>query len=261
MQPLIDAAASILTGDLDVAGLAALALFALLLAVFTRRARKGHRFPLRPIAAYERIRELVSQSLESGQPIHVGLGSGRIGSEATPETLMGMTVFDYVAGHAAAYNQPILGTAGEGTVLLAAQGVLQRARQKAGFSDRYRGDEVSFSGPGPMAYAAGATDAVTRDQHLASILLGRFGNEGLWIAESLQGLGVVQLGGTAAPDAVALMHTALDESVLGEEVFAAGAYLHRPSHLGSLAAQDAIRIAATLAIIAAVVAVSLGWLS
>jgi len=69
------------------------------------------------------------------------------------------------------------------------------------------------------------------------------------------------LGGTAAPSAMALMQTTLDESVIGEEVFAAGAYLHRPTHLGSLATQDAMRIVAILAIITTVVVTSLGYLS
>ena len=84
MQPLIDAVDSFLSGELDFIGLGVLALFCVLFLVFTHRARTGRRFPLRPIAAYESIRQLVSQSLESGRPIHVGMGSGRVGSEATP---------------------------------------------------------------------------------------------------------------------------------------------------------------------------------
>ena len=261
MQLLIDAMDLLLSTGLDLAALGVLVLFCLLFIIFTRRARTGRRFPLRPIAAYDNIRQLVSQSLESGQPIHVGMGSGRVGSEATPEALMAMTVFDYVANHAAAYNQPVLGTTSDGTILSAAQGILQAARQEAGFADSYDGRELNFCGPEPMAYAAGTMDAITRRQHVANILVGRFGHEGLWIGQSVQGQGMVQLGGTTAPSAAALMQTTLDESVVGEEVFAAGAYLHRPSHLGSLATQDAMRIVAIVAIIAAVVMASLGYLS
>ena len=53
----------------------------------------------------------------------------------------------------------------------------------------------------------------------------------------------------------------LDETVVGEDVYAAGAYLHRPSHLGSLAAQDILRIVIVLSIIVGVVMVSLGYWS
>jgi len=261
VHPLIEAMNSLLASSPDITALAVLVLFCLLFIIFTHRARIGHHAPLRPIPVYETLRQLVSQSLESGQPIHIGMGSGQVGSEATPEALMGLTVFEYVAGNAAAYDQSVLGTTSDGTILSAAQGILQTARREAGFAERYSGSELNFSGPDPLAYAAGTSDAVAHDQHLASILLGRFGHEGLWIAESLQDRGIVQLGGTTDPSAVALMRTALDESVIGEEVFAAGAYLDRPSHLGSLATQDVMRILAILAIIGGVVMASLGYLS
>ena len=261
MQLLIEAVESLLSSHLDLTPVAVLAVSCLLFLVFTRRAKRGHRFPLRAISAYERVRQLVSQSLETGQPIHVGMGSGRVGSRATPEALMGMTLFDYVARHAAAHNQSVLGTTADGTILSAGEGILQAARREAGFAQGYARRELNFYGPEPMVYAAGAMDAISRRRHLGNILLGRFGHEGLWIAESVQDQGMVQLGGTTAPSAIAVMQTTLDESVVGEEVFAAGAYLHRPSHLGSLATQDAMRVIAILVIIAAVVMTSLGYLS
>jgi len=260
MQPLIDAMESLLSGGLNITALAVLALFCLLLVVFNGRAKRGHRFPVRAISAYKSIHQLVSRSLESGQPIHVGMGSGRVGTEAMPEALMGLTVFDYVARHAAAYDQAVLGTTADGTILSAAQGVLQRAREEAGFAERYAGKELRFYGPDPLVYAAGTAGAITRDQHLANILVGRFGHEGLWIGEAAQGQDMVQLGGAVSPSAIALMQATLDECVIGEEVFAAGAYLHRRSHLGSLATQDTMRILAILAIIASVVMASLGYL-
>ena len=58
--------------------------------------------------------------------------------------------------------------------------------------------------------------------------------------------------------AQALLQFSLDEAVIGEEVYAAGAYLHRPSHLGSLATEDIIRIVLILSIVAGVIMISLG---
>ena len=69
----------------------------------------------------------------------------------------------------------------------------------------------------------------------------------------------MQLGGAVDPSAQALLQFSLDDTVIGEEVYAAGAYLHRPSHLGSLATQDVIRIALILSIIAGVIMISLGY--
>ena len=257
MQPVIQMIAS----NVDLAALAMLLIFAPLLVFFTLRAKSGRRFIMRTIPAYERLRQLVSHAAETGKPIHVGMGSGRIGTKSTPEALMGLTAFDYVARHAARYNQEVLGTTGDATILAAAQGTLQRARQEVGFPELYKNREVRFYGPDPLAYAGGTRRALDRDKHLASVLIGQFGAEGLWIAESTNCQGIPQIGGTSAPSAAALMYTSLDEIVIGEEVFAAGAYLHRPSHLGSLATQDLIRIITILSIIAGVVLTSLGYWS
>jgi hypothetical protein len=249
---------SLLPAGQDAAALAILLVILPLFLIFTVRAKGGAYFPLRPLPAYARLQELVHQAIESGKPIHVGLGSGEVGGPATTEALMGLTVFDYVARHAAASNQTVLGTTGDPTILATAQGVLQRARMEAGYPEYYQGREVSYAGPDPLAYAASAADAVGREAHTANVLLGRFGAEGLWMAEAMRTPAMAQLGGSSDPRGVALLAASLDEVVIGEEVFAAGAYLHRPSHLGSLAMQDMLRMVMILSILVGVILFSLG---
>jgi hypothetical protein len=245
--------------SVDVVALVLLLIFLVLFLIFTVRAKSGARFRLRPIAAYARLQQLISQATESGRPIHVGMGSGEIGSSSTTEALMGLTVLDLVARHAAASDMPVLGSTGNPTVLAAGQGVLQVARREAGYAESYTGRELGFYAPVPLAYAAGVEQDLMRNKYLASILLGRYGTEGLWISESVGAQPMVQLGGTVEPTAQALLQFSLDEAVIGEEVYAAGAYLHRPSHLGSLATQDSVRIVLILSIIAGVIMLSLGY--
>ena len=259
MEAFFQSINALLPGTVDVAAIAMLLVFVPLFVALSLRAKDGRRFPLRPIAAYRRLQEMVSQAAESGQPIHVAMGVGRLGSDATPESLMGLTMFDYVARRASAANHPALGTVGEATILPAAQSVLHQARDEAGFGERYTGREVQFYGSDPLAYAAGAYAATARQRPVGSALLGRYGSEGLWLAESTAGLGMTRIGGAADPASAALLAVSLDDLLIGEEVFAAGAYLHRPSHLGSLATQDVFRIVAILAIILGVVLTSLGY--
>ena len=249
----------LLASTIDVAALAVLLIFVPLFVLFTVRARGGRPSSLRPIRVYERIRQSLSQAAETGQAVHVGLGSGQIGAEATPEALMGITVFDYVARNAAQCDYPVQGTTGDATILAASQGILRRSRRDAGAPERSVGQEISFYGPEPFAYASGTLAALSHQEHLANVLVGRFDAEGLWMSESVGSQEMTQLGGTIDPSAAALMLASLDESVIGEEVFAAGAYLHRPSHLGSLAAQDSMRIVIILSILAGVVMASLGY--
>jgi hypothetical protein len=252
--------AGVLTrGDADLIAVALLLIFAALLAILTLRARRGPWFAMRPIRAYERLRRLASRAAESGQPIHVALGSGQLGSPSTPEALMGLAVYDYLARRAAPYGQAAPASTGSPTILAAAQGVLLDARQNMS-ADGYTAREVVFAGPDAMAYAAGTAEELRQREYTASVMLGQFGSEGLWIAEAAARRGLPRLGGTSEPAAMALLAVAVDEPVIGEEIYAAGAYLERPSHLGSLAAQDAMRALLLLAMIAGVAAVSLGYL-
>lgn len=255
---LPSALGSALPTSIDVAALAMLLILVPLFVSLSLRAKAGRRIPLRPIAAYSRLKALVSQGTESGEPVHVAMGVGRLGTDATLESLMGLTMFDYVARRASAANQPILGTVGDATILPAAQAVMQQAREEAGHGERFSGREVQFYGPEPLAYGTGAYAAVARQRPRGSALLGRFGTEGLWLAESAAGLGMARLGGTTDPSSAALLALSVDSPLIGEEVFAAGAYLHRPSHLGSLATQDIFRLVAILSIVLGVVLTSLG---
>lgn len=240
----------------DVVALLTLFVSALMFTIFTIRAKRDGRFPLRPIAVYERMRRLVSHAAESGQPLHVSVGSGLIGMETTPQALMGITAADYLARRSTEHAYPLVGTAGSPTVFATTHGILQRAETLPGEEG---GGKVHFYGPDPFAYAAGTHATLRERDPLAHIALGEFNAEGLWISEAPSGRGFLQLGGTSDPSSAMLMWLSLDEAVVGEELYAAGAYLHRPSHLGSLATQDYLRVVFIFSIIAGVVMASLGY--
>lgn len=258
MNPVAQLLAPISLASLDMSALAVLLVFVPLFVLFTVRAKSGRRFTLRPIAAYDQLRRLVSQAIESGRPIHVGLGAGHAGTEETAESAAGLVVFDYVARHAAASSQGVLGTVGDGATLGACQGLLRAARGEAGFAESYRPTEVVFGGPDPFAYAVSAARAVKSAEHTASVLIGRFGSEALWLGGALSASRIPQVGAATDPVTASLVVGGLDYALVGEEMFAAGAYLHRPSHLGSLATQDVVRVVAIAAIVAGVLLTSLG---
>jgi hypothetical protein len=241
----------------DVVALLTLFVSASLFTVFTIRAKKRGRFPLRPIGVYEKMRRLVSHAAESGQPLQISAGSGQIGTEMTPQALMGVTAVDHLARRSTDYAYPVVGAAGSPTVFATAHGILQGtegAPGEPGADKTFR-----FYGPDPFAYAAGTYDTLQEKQPLAHIALGQFDAEGLWISEAASAREVLRLGGTSDPSSAMLMWLSLDEAVIGEELYAAGAYLDRPSHLGSLATQDYLRIVLILSIIAGVVMASLGY--
>ncbi|MEA3407787.1 MAG: DUF6754 domain-containing protein [Chloroflexota bacterium] len=240
----------------DVVALLTLFVSALMFIVFTIRAKGGASIPLRPIGVYEQMRRLVSHAAESGQSLHISAGSGCIGAEATPQAVMGLTAVDYLARRSAEYAYPMMSTAGSPTVFATTHGILQQAEGARGEAG---GVGVRFYGPDPFAYAAGTYDTLQEKQPLAHIALGQFGAEGLWISEATNMRDGLRLGGTSDPSSAMLMWLSLDEAVIGEELYAAGAYLHHPSHLGSLATQDYLRAVLIFSIILGVVVASLGY--
>ncbi|MBM3187625.1 MAG: hypothetical protein FJZ90_02765 [Chloroflexi bacterium] len=254
MQTLVQ----VLLSSVDVAALAMLIVFIPTFLLFTLRARSGRRFALRPISIYARFREMISQATESGRPVQLCMGTGQIGTGATAEVVAGLTMFEFAARQAALGDASLQGVTGDATVLAAARGALQRESRLAGAGERDLGREVHFCGPTGMPYAAGSLDTLRVYGPLGNTLIGPHDAEGLWIAEACSRSSMQQVGGTADPAAAALMRLALGEVLVGEEVFAAGAYLHRPSHLGSLAAQDLMRLVIMIAIGFGIVIASLG---
>lgn len=253
--------------DIDIASLAMLLILCFPFVYLTLRARAGHSAPLRSISTYDAIQRLADEATESGYPAHVALGSSQVGASETPEASMALVVCDQMTRQAANANLPTLTTTSSPTLLAAAQGTHQEAHRAAGYPERYSGNELAFSGPEPLAYAAHTAELLSRRTVQGNILLGHLGVEGLWIAETLaketgneQPI-PIQVGGTSDPSAAALMHLALDHSIVGEEVYAAGAYLGRASHLGSLATQDLARVVVILSIIVGSVMTTLGYWS
>ncbi len=241
-----------------------LAVLAMLLAVagilafLTLRYAARPSAPLRRIEAWERLKELANRAAETAQPIHVALGAGPWEGLPIAEALMGWVALGYVARRAAACAQEALVTAGDGVLWAGAQGILNEARRQAGIIVPTALPEVRFSGPDPMAYAVGAVETARDRPCTAHLLAGHFGPEGLWLAQAAAQTGAPRLGGTADALTGALLYASLDEAVFGEDLFAAGAYLDQPHHLGSLFTQDLLRSVIIVLILGGTVLASLG---
>ena len=81
-------------------------------------------------------------------------------------------------------------------------------------------------------------------------LLGAFYAESLILAETGNSIGAIQIAGTAKPPQLPFFVAACDYTLIGEELFAASAYLSKePRMLGSLKGQDAGKGIAILFII------------
>jgi hypothetical protein len=101
-----------------------------------------------------------------------------------------------------------------------------------------------------MAYAAGAMPAIHDEQVSANILAGHFGSEVALLTEAGERSRSLTVAGSDSIPAQAVLYATSDEPLLGEELYAGGAYLGAgPAHEASLRMQDILRWVLVVAIV------------
>lgn len=220
------------------------------------------RFPLRrPIAAFDIIRAALGRGAETGRALHISPGAGTIGSgmgyrATTTETIAGLLAVEAVANEAAMNGAPILVSSGDAVAHIALLGSLRQVYQRAGHSQDYDPARVQLlAHQDELAYATGVTTLYARQPIEASQMIGSFGQAFLLMGEDGAQRDIPQLTGATAPDALALMMVINPKATLiGEEVYAAEAYLSSASvPQARLMTHDALRTTLILLIIGGIV--------
>ena len=119
--------------------------------------------------------------------------------------------------------------------MAAARETVEASYLAAGRPDAYQADRIHYLTDEQFAFVAGVTGYMVREEPAACIYMGGFYAESLILAETGNHIGAIQVAGTAMPFFVA----ACDYTLIGEEFFAASAYLSDdPMQIGSLKGQD-----------------------
>ncbi len=228
-----------------------LALSALILVVLLiLHGRKGQRPKMRPLPAFQGLRDEIERAAESGKPLHIALGSGGLNGEDTVTSLAGLQIVEALADAAVSYNIPPIITVGHPTLFPLAQDALRRAYDRQELTELYNPAQVRFVAPSPMAYAAGAAHVVAAEGVTASVTVGAFGSEVSLITDAGARRDVLQFAAAAAPQALGALYPTTDRLAVGEELYAIGAHTTGKRHyLASLVAQDVLRVILVLIII------------
>ena len=121
--------------------------------------------------------------------------------------------------------------------------VVRDAYRVEGKSSHFDPRNTIFLSDEQFAYAAGYAGMVQRERAGSAFLFGSFAAESLVLAEAGQQAGAMQVAATTSPEQVAFFISACDYTLIGEELFAASAYLTKePVQLGSLIAQDRAKL-------------------
>ncbi len=130
---------------------------------------------------------------------------------------------------------------------------VQEAYLEAGRPDLFTNDVVSYVTYDQFAYTASVTGMMVRERPAANFLIGAFHAESLLLAETGQTTGAIQIAGTAEVAQLPFFAVVCDYTLIGEELFAAGAYLSQePAMLGSIKGQDFTKAGLIIVIVAGV---------
>ncbi len=223
---------------------------------FIWRARAGKKLFVRKIAGLDAVDEAIGRATEMGRPILFIPG---IQDMDDVQTIAGLTILGRVAKQIADYDTRIRMPVSRSLVMTAARETIKAAYQIAGRPDAYSDDMVNYVTDEQFGYVAAVDGIMVREKPATIFLLGAFFAESLILAETGNSIGAIQIAGTARPAQLPFFIAACDFTLIGEELFAASAYLSgEPKQLGSLKGQDVGKGLAMAAILLGVLSVTLG---
>ncbi len=222
---------------------------------YVETAKRGKKLFVRKIAGLEAIDEAVGRATEMGRPVLFIPG---ISDMDDVQTLAALTILGRVSRTIADYDSKIFMPVSRSLVMTAARETIKTSYQAAGRPDAYSDDMVNYVTDEQFGYVAAVDGLMVREKPATVFLLGAFFAESLILAETGNSIGAIQIAGTARPAQLPFFIAACDFTLIGEELFAASAYLSgEPRMLGSLKGQDVGKAIAMITILLGVVAVTL----
>ena len=191
---------------------------------------------LRPIPALQAVDEAVGRATEMGRPcVFV---TGVVDIDEMP-TIAGLTVLSRVARTVAEYDADLIVPTSRSLVMTAARETVQGAYLAAGRPEQFRPDSVHYVTDEQFGFASAVVGTIVRERAAACFYFGQFYAESLVLAETGQTVGAIQIAGTNETSQLPFFVAACDYTLIGEEFFAASAYLSgEPQQLGSIKGQD-----------------------
>ena len=212
--------------------------------VFISLAKGGRKLFLRRIGGLQAIDEAIGRATEMGKSILFIPG---IQDMDDVQTVAGITILGRIAKTIAEYDTKINMPVSRSIVMTTARETIKEAYLSAGRPDAYSDDMVHYLTDEQFGYVAAVDGIMVREKPATCFYLGAFFAESLIMAETGNSIGAIQIAGTAMPAQLPFFVAACDYTLIGEELFAASAYLSgEPKQLGSLKGQDVGKVIAMI---------------
>jgi hypothetical protein len=199
-------------------------------------AKRGSVMRVRRIAGLEAVEEAVGRATEMGRPILYVPG---IQDMDNVQTIAGVTILNRVARSVAEYDAQLFVPTARSLVMTACREAVQAAYYGVGRPESFDQERIRYITDEQFGYTAFVAGYMVRERPATCIYMGQFYAESLLLAETGNSVGSIQIAGTAETSQLPFFVAACDYTLIGEELFAASAYLSgEVVQLGSLRGQD-----------------------
>ena len=209
--------------------------FSITILVYIALARRRDLY-IRRIAGLEALDEALGRATEMGKPVLFAHGLAGMDSVST---IAAVNILGRVALRTAQYDTALRVANYDPGVMAMSQEVVKEAYLEGGRPDAFNADNIYLAGTEQFSYAAAVAGMMVRERPATNIMMGYFYAESLLLAETGASTGAIQIAGTDSYTQLPFFVTTCDYTLMGEELYAASAYLARePKLLGSLKGQD-----------------------
>lgn len=197
---------------------------------------------LREIPAFTRLIRTLGLSVEDGKRLHISLGHGSLLDERGGSAFAGLATLRIISEKTSVSDMPSVASSGDPTLGLLTQDTMQAGYQAAGVEENYDPTTSRVTGFTPFSYVAGAMHIASNENVSTNIMLGHFGPEASLLADASDRDNVTLIGASDNVAGQSVLYASTQDSLIGEELFGAGAYLGAgTSHTASLTVQDILR--------------------
>ncbi len=214
----------------------------LILTQITRRRRTA--VVLRSISGYEAIPLLVGEAIEADRPVHASFGSTSLGGANTILSAASAEFVYWIVQRAVTGPVAPIITLSDTTTLPLAQDTLRRAYESRDRLNRYQAGSIHWypAGGHSLAFAAALTSDMGNERIAGSVFAGVYGSELALILDAANRRDQTTIATSTALEGQAVAYALSEHPIIGEEVFAAGAYLGgQPNQVATVSTIDFLR--------------------
>ena len=214
------------------------------------RARKGRRLFVRRIPGVDAVDDAIGRAVEMGRPLMFTTGLCRVNSVL----FACLGILKHLVSRVAQFGSRMIIAQNDPEVMAIVQSTVEETYRREGRHELYRPEDVVYLSGEQFAFASGYMGIAHREKVAACFLFGTFAAESLILAEAGQQVGAIQVAGTVSNAQIPFFITTCDYTIIGEELYATGAYLSRdPVQTGSLRGQDIGKLVILVLIVTGVV--------